>query len=81
MSDREQELVSRVVGLNAALQKCLAELTTLYGSDARVKLRTMRDELILKFKQSGIPANRELEHAQVVRPSIEAIETAFEGFV
>ena len=41
----------------------------------------MRDELTRKFKENGIPANRELNHAEVVRPSIDAIETAFEPFV
>ena len=81
MSDRNQELLSRVMGLNAALEQTLSALSTLYGSEARTKLRAMRDELIRKFKESGIPENRELDHAKVVRPSIEAIETAFEGFV
>jgi hypothetical protein len=77
MSDREQELLSRAAGLNAALAKCLAELETLYGSNAHTKLRAMRDDLIRKFKQSSIPANRELDHAKIVGPIIEAIETAF----
>lgn len=81
MSDKEQELLSRVMGLNAALEKCLAELSALYGSDARTKLRAMRDELIRKFKESGIPADRELEHAKIVGPSIAAIKTAFEDFI
>ena len=48
---------------------------------SRPKLRAMRDELIRKFKESGIPADRELDHAKIVRPSIEAIETAFEDFI
>ena len=53
----------------------------LYGKDARPKLRAMRDELIREFKESGIPADRELDHAKIVRPSIEAIETAFDDFI
>jgi hypothetical protein len=81
MSDREQELLSRVMGLNAALEKSLAELSTLHGTEARTKLRAMRNEHIREFKESGIPANRELDHAKVIRPSIEAIETAFEDFI
>jgi hypothetical protein len=52
-----------------------------YGSNAKAKLRAIRDELIIKFKQSGVPAERELDHANIVRPIIEAIETAFEDFV
>jgi hypothetical protein len=31
----------------------------------------MRDELIRKFKENGIPADRELDHAKIVRPSVE----------
>src|SRR5450759_5240501 len=52
-----------------------------YSDDARTKLRAMRDELIRKFKESGIPADRELEHAKIVGPSIAAIKTAFEDFI
>jgi chemotaxis regulatin CheY-phosphate phosphatase CheZ len=81
MSDREQDLLSRVFGLDAALKKSLEELSVLYGSEARTKLRAMRDDLIRKFKESGIPANRELDHVKIVRPTIEAIETAFEDFI
>ena len=81
MSDREQDLLSRVGALDQALRKCLEELTAQYGSNAKTKLRMIRDQLILKFKQSDIPSNRELDHAKVVRPAIEAIEAAFEGFV
>jgi hypothetical protein len=41
----------------------------------------VRDELIRKFKENGIPADRELDHAKIVRPSVEAIEVAFEDFI
>lgn len=81
MPDREQELLSRVFGLHKAVETSLTELSKLYGKDARPKLRAMRDELIRKFKESGIPVDRELDHAKIVRPSIEAIETAFEDFI
>lgn len=81
MFDKEQELLSRVAGLSAALETSLMELNDLYGSEARAELRMIRDELIRRFQESGIPANRELDHAKIVRPSIEAIETAFEPFV
>jgi hypothetical protein len=63
MSDREQDLLSRVGALDQALRKCLEELTAQYGSNAKTKLRMIRDQLILKFKQSDIPSNRELDHA------------------
>jgi hypothetical protein len=81
MCDREQELLIRVGALNLVLQKCLEELTVQYGVNAKTKLRAIRDELIFKFKQSGISPEQELDHAKLVRPAIEAIETAFEGFV
>ena len=81
MSDKSQERLSRIGGLNEALQRCLTELTELYGSDAKTKLRAIRDEVIRKLKQSNISADRELEHAEIVRPAVEAIEAAFEGFV
>ena len=79
--DREQELVGCVFGLNAALQKSLTELRALYGREARTKLRAMRDELIRKFKESNISPDRELDHAKVVGPIINAIELAFEDFI
>jgi hypothetical protein len=81
MSKREQELLSRVAALDAALRRSLAELSALYGTDARAKLRTIRDELIRKLEEGAILAERELDHAKIVRPSVEAIEVAFEEFV
>ena len=47
------------MGLNSALEKCLAELSAVYGSEARSKLRVMRDKRIRKFKESGIPAKQQ----------------------
>jgi hypothetical protein len=81
VSDSEQEIISRGMGLDVALQYCLAELAAVYGSDAKTKLRTIRDKLVLKFEQSDIPQDRELEHAKIVRPAIDAIEASFEDFV
>jgi hypothetical protein len=62
MADREEHLSSRVGALDQALRKCLEELTAQYGGNAKTKLRTIRDDLIFKLKQSDIPANRELDH-------------------
>lgn len=71
---KEQEFFEPCGGLSAALETSLTELSELQGSEVRAKFRMMRDELIRKFKESGIPANRELDHAMIVRPSIEAVE-------
>jgi hypothetical protein len=81
MSDRERELLRRVMALDAALEKCLMELSLLYGSEAHVRLRTMRDELIRDFEESGIAPKREQDHSKIGRPGIEAIETAFKDFI
>ena len=81
MSDSEQEIISRGMGLDVALRYCLAELAAVYGSDAKTKLRTIRDKLVLKFEQSDIPQDRELEHAKIVGLAIDAIEASFEDFV
>ena len=77
-TDRTQELTSRVFVLNRTLEKSLAALAELYGKEARRKLEALRNETINEFKNPNIPANREIEHARIVRPAIQAIELAFE---
>jgi hypothetical protein len=37
----------------------------------------LRDELVKHWKNSSIPANRELDHTTVTRPAIDATELAF----
>jgi hypothetical protein len=76
-SDRIQDLQSRLGALNIALERTLAELVELYGTEARPKIEAMRDDLIHTFKNSGIPAERELEHGRIVQPSIDVLETVF----
>jgi hypothetical protein len=65
-------------GAVTALEECLRRLATLYGDGAYQELKSLRDELIRKFKNADIPANREMEHAQLVRPAIEVLEIAFD---
>jgi chaperonin GroEL (HSP60 family) len=77
-NSRYQDLLSRNGALATALEECLRRLATLYGDDAYQELKSLRDELIRKFKNAGIPANREMEHAEVVRPAIEVLETVFD---
>jgi hypothetical protein len=51
------------------------------GNEARQKIETLRDELVSRFKYSGIPAEREMDHAKVVRPAIEVLQTVFDGAI
>jgi hypothetical protein len=75
--DLIQDLQSRIGALRVALDECLSQLAVFYGDEAREKIETLRDELIGKFKNSRIPAEREMDHANVVRPAIEVLETMF----
>jgi hypothetical protein len=74
----DQESLSRLAGLDEALQRCLIELAGVYGRDAKPRLRAIRDELILKFQNGVVPEDN---HARVIKPAISVIESAFENFV
>jgi hypothetical protein len=78
MPDLYQDLLSRNAALAMALEECLRRLAALYGDGAHQELTSLRDELIRRLKNAGIPANRELEHAQIVGPAIKVLEDAFE---
>jgi len=77
-NNRYQNLLSINGALAIAFGECLRRLATFYGDRAYQELKSLRDELIRKFKNADIPANRELEHAQVAGPAIEVLETVFE---
>jgi hypothetical protein len=77
-TDRVQELVVRVSALSMALDRCLAALAVEYGYEARRKIELLRDDLIQRFKESGIPPDRELEHAKIVGPAIDVLHTIFD---
>jgi hypothetical protein len=74
----DQEGLSRLAGFDEALQRCLIELTGVYGRDAKPRLKAIRDKLILKFQNGIVPGDN---RAQVIEPAISAIEAAFENFV
>ena len=76
-ADRVQDLITRVGALSTALDSCLAALASSYGPEARQKIEVLRDALIRKFKESGIPADRELDHAKIVGPAVDALQTVF----
>jgi hypothetical protein len=74
----DQEGLSRLAGLDEALQRCLIKLAYVYGGDAKSRLRGIRGELILKF-QNGVVS--EDNRAQVIEPAVSVIESAFADFV
>lgn len=72
-----QDSISRISGLELAPQITLRALAEKSGKDARATIEALRDEAISGFKNSGIPADREMEHAKIVGPAIEVIEIVF----
>ena len=76
-ADRVQDLQSRIGALAKALDVCLDALIILWGEDAAEQIELLRDQLIKTFKTTGIPAERELDHAKVVGPAIEVLEEVF----
>jgi len=76
-ADKIQELTGRVGALDLALRETLARLATLHGADAQQEIEALRDDLVKRWKNSAIPANRELDHAKVAGPAIDATELAF----
>jgi hypothetical protein len=78
-ADRIQGLTSRVGALHIAPNETLARLKILYGPNARSEIEAVREDVINLFKNSGIPPDRELEHAKVVRPAIDVLDTIFDS--
>ncbi len=80
MTDAErQKLISRVFGLYHALEITLRALVVKCGPDARTEIAALRDEAVNRFKNSDISPEREMEHADIVGPAIDAINLAFDG--
>jgi hypothetical protein len=78
-SPRTQDYVTRISALSMALDVTLAQLAALHGNDARPNIEALRDDLIRRFKNSSIPPEYELEHAELVRPALEALEAVFDS--
>jgi hypothetical protein len=79
--DRTQDLQTRNGALRVALEECLSQLSVFYGSEARQKIEALRDELVSRFKSADVPAERDMEHAKLVRPAIEVLQTVFDGAI
>jgi hypothetical protein len=76
-AQRIQELQSRIGGLRIALEACLERLAALHGNQAQSELEALRDELVRRMKSSSTPPERDLDHARLVGPMIEVVETVF----
>ena len=72
-----QDFISRIGGLQLALEITLHALAVKCGKDARATIEALRDEAVNSFKNSDISADREMDHAKIVRPAIEVIEIVF----
>jgi hypothetical protein len=78
MADITQQLISRVAGLNYALELALREIAIIRGKEARASILTLRKEAIDAFRNSDIGPEREMEHADIAGPAIQAIEIPFD---
>ena len=77
-ADRIQDLLSRNGALRIALEKCISEFASVSGKDARHKIETLRDELIARFKNASVTAEREMDLAKIVGPAIEVLQIIFD---
>jgi hypothetical protein len=76
-----QESLSRIGGLGHALELTLGAYAVVRGKEARASVEALRNEAVNNFRNSDIPPDREMEHAQIAGPAIDAIETIFNGFL
>ena len=78
-SSYAQQLISRVGGLSHALEFALRNIAVNSGDEARAAIESLRDKAIDAFRNSDIQADREMEHAQMAGPAIDAIKTVFDA--
>ena len=72
-----QELTIRVGALEHALALSLRRIAAISGLNAKAEIEALRDQSIGDFKNSGISADREMDHAKIVRPAIDVLEAVF----
>jgi hypothetical protein len=73
-----QELVVRIGALEHALALSLRRIAAISGLNAKGEIEALRDQALSDFKNSGNAAEREMEHAKIVRPAIEVLQLVFE---
>jgi len=78
-TDRVQGLVSRIGALQQVSETALHALAVSYGDNARTELEALRKQLLDRFRNAGIPPEREMEHAEIVGPALDAINIVFEN--
>lgn len=76
-----QDLISRTTGAEETAKVALDALAACLGEKAWAELEAMRAQLLDKFKNSGIAAEHEMHHAEIIRPTLEAINALFDGAV
>lgn len=79
--DQVQDLLSRVGGLEMALEMALKTLAASKGSEARATIALLRDELVDLFKSAGVPADKDLDIVRLAGPAIDAIEVVFNAVI
>lgn len=77
----EQDYISRIGGLHYALEIALRALAVKSGKDARTALESLRNEAVNHFKNSDISPEREMDHADVVRPAIDVVRLIFDAAI
>lgn len=78
---RDQDAASRIYGLAFALNELVGLLRKLNPDMPVWQIEALRDDLVQKFKNSGIPAEFEMQHVEIVGPAIDAIEAAFQPII
>jgi hypothetical protein len=73
-----QELFTRIGALEHALALSLRHIAAISGVNAKRDIEALRDKAIGDFKNSSISAEKEMEHAKIVRPAIDVLGAAFE---
>jgi hypothetical protein len=71
-SSNIQAFISRIGALAHALDLALGRIAEISGEKAREHIEILREQAINDFRNSDIPPEREMEHAEIVRPGIEA---------
>jgi stringent starvation protein B len=79
-----QEFHSRFGGLERALEVTLFALSSCLarsGGNPREMIEFLRDKTVADFKNSEVPPEKDMEHAALNGPAIDAVITAFDGFL
>lgn len=79
--DTAQDLISRNAGLKLAVQRLLETVQLTEEKRARRKIEMLRNRVVRDLKESGIDPEYEMEHARLVGPAVEGVESIFNDFL